>query len=290
MSKNIIDLQNDLEDLKALSVMVRSYGEIASNRMKRTRDNVLTQRDFLQAIDEIFLEVRSSYAKELERLARRRGFKKGEHITFLAHNGKKVAVFLSANTGLYGDIMRRTFDLFINESKRLGAEATVIGRLGRSMMVSLGQDTPYTYFDLPDYQIESGELNEIISHLVQYEEIHVYYGKFESVTTQEPTELTISAETPIKGRRLDVRVNYIFEPSLEKVLEFFESEIFASLFDQAVRESQLAKFAARILAMDQAEGSVRKSMDKTTFALSRERHRATGRKQLNALASVSEIL
>lgn len=289
MSRNILNIQSDLADLHALSVMVRSYGEIASNRMKQARDNVLRQRDFLQAIDEIFLEVRSSYAKELERLVKKKGFKKGEHITFLAHNGKKVAVFLSANTGLYGDIMKRTFDLFISDTRNLGAEATVIGRLGRSMMVSLGQDTPYTYFDLPDYQVKSEELADIVKHLVQYEEIYVYYGKFLSVTTQEPTKLLISAETPIAGRKVDLRTNYIFEPSLESILEFFESEIFASLFDQSVRESQLAKFAARILAMDQAEESVKKNINKVSLYLSRERHRATGRKQLNALASISKM-
>ena len=38
--------------------------------------------------------------------------------------------------------------------------------------------------------------------------------------------------------------------------ETFETQIFASLFDQSIRESQLAKFASRILAMDRAEQNI----------------------------------
>ncbi len=53
-----------------------------------------------------------------------------EKITFLAHNGKTVAVYLSANTGLYGDIVRKTFDLFMKDAQTGGIEATIVGKHG----------------------------------------------------------------------------------------------------------------------------------------------------------------
>ena len=37
-------------------------------------------------------------------------------------------------------------------------------------------------------------------------------------------------------------IKYFFEPSLEKVISFFEKEIIAAIFEQEVYESLLAKF------------------------------------------------
>ena len=72
--------------------------------------------------------------------------------------------------------------------------------MGRTLFVSAFPEKPYVYFDFPDYGIDSIKLSEIVSHLVPYEEIKVYYGKFESVVTQKPEFTTISAGTPIRGK------------------------------------------------------------------------------------------
>lgn len=279
------EIDAEIGQLSALSSLVRAYEEIASLRMKKTRDSVLKNRQFLAEINDIFEQVRMSFARRVNELARKKGKPGKEKITFLAHNGKTVTVFLSANTGLYGDIVQNTFELFLKEVRQGRSEVTIIGRHGLGLFLAEEPDRPYTYFDLPDYGISSSDLDEIIKHIVQYEEIHVYYGQFINVISQRPDTLTISAEISLKGEQKESKILYIYEPTLENILMFFETEIFASLFEQSVREGQLAKFASRVMAMDRADINVKNKLNELKFEKMRVLHRAANRKQLNSLSS-----
>lgn len=278
-------IEAEIDQVQALHTLVTAYEEIASIRMKKTRDSVLMNRQFQDAVSNVFEQVRASYAHQVMELAKSREGRGAKKITFLAHNGKTVALLLSANTGLYGDIVKKTFDLFTKEIRQGVSEATIVGRQGLSQFLAEEPDRPYTYFDLPDYTVTSEQVTEIIKHIVQYEEIHVYFGKFISVLTQKPSTLSISAEIELAEGKGREPVKYIFEPTLEQILMFFETEIFASLFEQTVRESQLAKFASRVLAMDRASENIKENLTKLNFRKLRIAHRVANRKQLESLAS-----
>lgn len=285
------EIEEEIAELHSLEVLTRVYGEIASLRMKATRSRVLNSRGFIAAVNEVFQEVLASYRKEVLKIVESKGVKRGQGVTLLAHNGKTVSVLLSANTGLYGEIVRKTFDLFIQDVKQNPeTEVTIVGRLGKAMYLAEGMKKPYTYFDLPDHGTDVAQLSALVRHLVQYEEIIAYYGQFQNVLDQEPTKFVISAQTLLadvgKGKEGKAR-EYVFEPHLERILQFFETEIFAGLFEQSVRESQLAKYASRILAMDNAQGNISERLGETSLTKLKIEHREKNSKQLNQLASVS---
>jgi ATP synthase F1 gamma subunit len=275
-------IKEEIQDLEGLRTLTDIYGEIASVRMKKIRESVLYNREFLNAIHGIFKEVLASYAEKFEEEAR------AGKITFLSHNGKTVATFISANTGFYGEVVQQVFREFIKEARKGSVEVTIVGRLGLSLLKQVEPNMPYTYFDLPDYGINKNQLDQIIRHLVQYEEIHVYYGKYQNLVRQLPTMYNISAGTFIKEAEKET-TKYLFEPSIEEILMFFEAEIFASLFDQSVRESQLAKFASRMMAMDTANENIEKKLTKVRLEKLRAGHRQDDKRQLDALASVYKL-
>ncbi|RJR28497.1 hypothetical protein C4564_05355 [Candidatus Microgenomates bacterium] len=279
--------QKEIKELGGFETLTRAYSQIASAHMKRTRGSVLLNRQFLAAINDVFEDVRASYAEEILKLANRRKHK--ESVTFLSHNGKTVAVFLAANTGLFGDIIQRTFNIFVKDISTSNMEAVVVGRLGKAMYLNALPDRPYTYFELSDDNISADELTQLIRHVVQYEEIRVYHAQFKTAILQTPTIYTISAETPMSELRVkaDRQAPYIFEPNLEKILVFFEEEIFASLMEQTVRESQLAKYASRILAMDKASENIKKKVRLLSLEKLRLSHAEADRKQLHALSGMS---
>lgn len=278
------EVQKEIFELMTLMALTSAYAEVASLRMKRVRSFVLKNRDFLSAIDGIFQEVLATYKKQVEKLANKKG---EEGITFLAHNGKTVSVLLSANAGLYGDIVHKTFDLFSKSVKDDEREVVIIGRLGLSMFETVYPNTPYTYFDSPDKDVGAEVVQQIISHLVAYERIHVYYGKFQSVVSQEPAMYDISADPTSRGsanfQTLE-KTLYFFEPNLSEILSFFESQIFASLFDQTLRESQLAKFGSRIQAMSKANENVNINLKRTRLKKLKLSHNVANRRQLNSLS------
>ena len=277
-------LAEEIGRISGLQTLVRAYGEIAAIRMRKTRTSVLANRGFLDQLNGVFEDVRASYAQEVAALAK--GTKGPAQVTFLAHNGKTVSVFISANTGLYGEIVQSTLDLFLEEVRQNISEVSIVGRHGLSLFLAEEPDRPYSYFDLPDDRVESAELEQIIKHIVQYSEIHVFYGKFQSVITQRPEKLEVSAEISLTTATSQKPRHYLFEPSLESVLTFFETEIFATNFEQVIREAQLAKFASRVLAMDRADENTKEEIRRLNFDKNRLKHRSINKKLLNAISSL----
>jgi len=274
------------EFLNSLRIIMETYEEIAASRMQNIRNSVLQSRSFVLDINNIFQEVKSSYKKELETLMKKKKIKDPQKLSFIKRNGKTLFVFLSSNTGLYGDIIRRTFNLFAEQFRKEKADAAIIGRVGYQQFKEEFAKVPFAYFDLPDNKIDSDSLGKIISFAVQYDKIVVFYGQFRNVIAQEALMLNISGDL-LPSSKLDAQVKYFFEPSLEKILEFFEKEIFSSIFQQIVLEAELAKFASRMVALDQATDNIRKKLKETIFQQERIRHQERNKKQIEALASIS---
>lgn len=280
------EIQKEISEVSSILNLAESYAQIAASRMKKIRESVLAQRQFLRAIESIFKDTLSVYASRLSEMVWAGKLKEGGRVTFLAHNGKSVAVLISANTGFYGEVVKNTFEKFLEAVKNKDFEITIIGRLGKNLFLSYEPNRPYTYFELPDYGIDRDKLSEAIKHLVQYEEIYVYYGQYISVVTQIPTTFKISAGTPVSGKFSQPKTKYIFEPNIEKILMFFETQIFASLFNQAIRESQLAKLASRIMAMDKAAENIRKRLKSLRVEKLKFVHKNENKKQLNSMGAI----
>jgi len=282
MDKRIIT--KEIDSLTIMQSLADAYAHISSTRMKNTRDGVVRSREFLAEIQEIFKELQDSYRREVMKLARKKKGVKG-NVTFLSHNGRSVAVFLSTNAGFYGSITRRVFELFAKDISSENLEATIVGRLGLSMFLESFPGRSYSYFDLPDYGKDSQKMGDLVRHLVPYEEIRIYYGKFKNIVNQHPEKTVISASTRVEERGEKEVVKYLFEPSLEEILTFFETEMFTSVFEQVISESQLAKFASRMLAMDSAGQKIRESLNAAKQDKLRLMHYISNKKQLEYLTS-----
>jgi ATP synthase F1 gamma subunit len=284
------EIPEEIDQLQVLETITDVYGQIASMWMVRARDSVLKSRDFLVRIQDIFVHVFAAYAKEIQKMAKKKQITRNGKVTLLSHNGKKVAVFISANTGFYGDIIKKTFQLFlddIHKENEENIEVTVVGKQGMMLFLNAEPNRPHTFFPFTDEHIDKQQLVDLVRHLVQYEEIRIYYGKFVNFLTQEPTMLVLSANPydnlppEEKGRA------YIFEPNLETILMFFEKQIFSSVFEQTIRESQLAKFASRITVMDRAGENIRQRLRVVSQQRLKLIHQKTNQKQISTLASMA---
>jgi F0F1-type ATP synthase gamma subunit len=287
MPNTVNEIDNEIGELGTLKSLVNVYGEIALSRMAAVRQTVLFSRLFLDEVTEVFADVQAAYLKQLQLAG---SISRDKKVTVLSHNGQKVLVMVAANTRLYGDLTQKTYNAFMEEYRQGGVEATIIGRVGLTMFKEeMGERHQYTYFDYPDDRMDSQAINEIVKHLVQYEEIHLYYGKYKNVITQEPVRYVLSAGKPMGEVGYGSRNAYMFEPSLEEVMRFFEKEIFGSLFDQVIRESQLSKFAARLVAMDRADQQIGEREKKMRINRLAEMHQVANRKQLNTMPALLRV-
>ena len=81
--------------------------------------------------------------------------------------------------------------------------------------------------------------------------------------------------------------HYLFEPSFEEIVKVFNGEILASIFEQTLHESQLAKFASRMLALDRSEDNIEKRLVKIRLEEVRLSHRLQNKKQLSTMSGLT---
>lgn len=243
-------IQSDIDLINTLRTVTQVYQEIAVMKMQKVRNSVLVTRDYLTKLSEIFYEVKRSYKKELEKL-----IKSGKNKnTTISQAETHLSILLSPNTKLYGDIVYKVVQNFITDIKKnKDDEITIIGRLGKELFTNEKIVRPFTYFEIPDSEISTDDLRAIISHIANFDKIKVYYPRFDNIINQHSTSTNISGDEAMKeGEELNYRErSYLFEPNLETILTFFKTQMLSSLFKQIVHESQLARFASRIHAMEE---------------------------------------
>lgn len=268
--------------------ILETYEEIAASRMQNARGSVLSGRSFIEELNYIFQQVKTSYRNEVLKKMHIRKIKDPKELTFIDRNGKTLFLLLSSNTGLYGDIVRKTFNLFIELMKKEKADAAIVGRVGLEYLKNSESKIPYSYFNMPDSSINNEDLKKIIAHIIRYEKVFIVYGRFENVITQEPIVTSISGD-PLPASQSESRskIKYFFEPSLEKIMQFFEAEIFASLFEQTVFESQLAKFASRMTTLELRVENITDILKDISHEKEKVRHRIMNKKQLETFSSMA---
>jgi F0F1-type ATP synthase gamma subunit len=281
--KEVLAEKDRLVNMKNL---VETYEEIAAIRMRKTRSQILHYRDFVQGLTQIFQDVKISYKSQILTLMKEKKIKDSDRLTLTKHNGKTVAALFSANTGLYGDLVKRTFNLFADYMKKNPqAEAVIVGRLGRFFFQEAFPNRPYQSFDLPDHVVKADQLQDLTKYLLQYEKILVFYGNFQSLSSQKSVVLKI-ADDDMDAQKDVAPIRYFSEPSLEKLMRFFEQEIFASIIEQTLNESDLAKFASRMFTLDKATENIKAKIVEVERQQRMIRHQTNNRKQQATLSGM----
>ncbi len=85
--------------------MIEAYEEISAIRMRKVKKSILERREFMEGLNEAFAYIAYAYKIYRESL------KEKAKNNILNTNGKTVSILLSSNTGLYGDVIRNTFNL-----------------------------------------------------------------------------------------------------------------------------------------------------------------------------------
>ena len=279
------ELTREAEFLTTLRTILETYEEIAATRMARIRSSVLASRDFLLEINAIFQQVKTSYKTQTELLMQTRKIKDSSKLTFIKRNGKTLYVFISANTGLYGEIIRRTYDVFVENLRKEPGDVAILGKLGMEIFNEEKIKAPLTYFEFPDNKMDNEAVQKIVEHIIKYEKVLVFYEQFNNVISQSPIVTNISGD-PLPWEKGGPQARYFFEPSLEKIMEFFEKEIFASIFQQTIFESELAKFAARMVSLDFASENTKIRLKQVIMTRQRIKHQEDNKRQLEKFASM----
>jgi len=208
--------------------------------MNKIREMTLKNREFIEKLIGIYSEIKRASLLEEEE-------EKGKKPKKVRLKKEKVAIFLSANARFYGglvlDIWKKVSQ-FLEENK---ADLVVIGRVGKTLVEKSNPNLKFFFFQLDDENPKKEEIEKIAEFLRDYQELHFFHGKFKTILTQEITQTLISGKMPEKTTKKPSA--FLFEPSKEEVLNFFERELMKAFFTQIFLEHRLSRHATRMVAM-----------------------------------------
>jgi ATP synthase F1 gamma subunit len=289
--QNLKSIEEEIETMETFRMITQAYEEISVMRMQRIRGSVIATRDFLDELSKVYVDIKANYRSQIVNLLTGKR-KKVQDVLDVNKNGKTVTILMSTNTKLSGEIVRRVFRQFIDYVENNDTEVVIIGRQGKNMYENHKATKPYKYYEFKENDISIESLKEIILGVYPYKKVNVFFGKFESLLTQDPTFANITGEdvSDDPNAKPEAVTPYLFEPSIEKILQFFETQIFSSLVKQTVNESELARYASRIRAMEDATTHIDKT--KLTLAILKRKMKQilTNRKQLEITKSAIRLV
>lgn len=278
----------EIELMSTLRLVTQAYEEIAVMRMQRIRDVVLHTRLFIGELGQVFVDVKSNYTNSaVEKMFFNKGKQKTMPSSVVEKNGKSVALLVTTNAKLNGEIIPKVFHEFYKYVNEHECDLVIVGRMGKQLYEQMPNKKPYGFFELGENQITNTSLRELVIGLLPYKDINVFYGKFESLLFQNPTITNLSGDDKKEKKETGEKtVLYVFEPSIETILQFFETQIFSSLVKQTLNESELARYASRIRAMEEAMQNIDKSSKGLSYQRNKIKKLLGNKKQLEIMSRV----
>lgn len=245
------EINNSIEEAKSLKEITQAFTQISSSKLKRIRSGVERNREFFQDLSGIYGLVNI--------IAKRR------KIPPPSKNGKTLSILLTSNERFYGKITSELIEFFLVQISKIRCDKLVIGRSGAETLKSLNYALSYTPLILKSDFPNSGEFLSLSKAVNIYTRVLVFHPKFQSVMTQIPviaditqSELAVHSETG-KSEELIAQINnFIIEPEIKIMVDFFDNQIKIILLEATFLESELARTASRLISMDSAQNEAEK--------------------------------
>ncbi len=235
----------ELSDLETIGFVASALFDVSAEKINRLRQAFDKNKAFYDEIATLYQAIKQS------------AFDRGELQKKSRRTIPTVAVAFTSNTRFYGSINAEIIAAFEKHMTTTGkgSDYIVIGRTGKMLMeASLGRAAAPAYYTFAEDEPSSDEINQFLERVEPYDQVTMFYPSFVNVFTHTVATRDVTY-WPKEQRKADTAesFDYIFEPELPKILQFFETRVRYLLFKRAMLESELARTASRLFAMNQAE-------------------------------------
>lgn len=273
----ITEQREVLRDYQMAHSVTGALRDISANHLQQVRTQYERSVQFFRELSQVYAEVRrqAQQADIAEARQQRRG---------------ALSIAITSDKQFYGSLNDEVMDRFVQET---GADdrAIVVGQTGRRYLKNHGvRRKRIRYVSFADEQPTSTEVQEIVTYSQHFTPVYVFYPQFKSVFRQPPqkTDITYTPEEASTDRREGATIEYIFEPEIPKMLSFFDTQIRSVLFRQIMLEVDVARTAARLMAMNRAEDRASDKVDEAYDTLQQEIAVLQTKQLLNTFAGVTQ--
>lgn len=247
----------DIQLMESLLALLTTNEELAVMEMQRIRETVLTARAFMDNLRVVYQELRSVRRSEQGPGEELKRWRLSGPKTRKTHADKAVAVLLSPNVKLSGEVSVAVFRQFLDYVRTHATDVIIFGKLGRELFLEQERGRAHEYIDIPD-QRRAAEVGAALARkLTAYDTVRIFHGRFINLVRQLPHTTTL-AENPLAGEGAAgagtaTRMQFLFEPSVELITQFFDEQVAGALLAQILSESSLALLGSRITAIERSQ-------------------------------------
>ncbi len=285
MSANMKEIKGRIDSVKNTRQITKAMDIVSSTKFKKYQKLTLKSRAYSNAIDETFSNIISN-SNEIK------------HVLFAGKKEvKKVGIIvMTSDRGLCGSFNSSTLkelEKCITQLSREGKEVSVIA-IGKKTIdycrrKGISIDSEYTQLIQETIFEKAKNISEEIVNLYMddvYDEVRLIYSKFISAINYE---LKNEKLLPMEVVESNKTREYIFEPSVESLLESFIPRRLNIKLYQSILENTASEHSARMTAMKNASDNAVDMIDKLTLEYNRVRQ-AIITQELSEIVGGSEAL
>ena len=275
------EIRRRIRSVKNIAQVTRAMEAVAASKMRRAQQQVLATRPYADKAREVL-----SYIARLDS----GGGAMDSLITPRAEIKTVGVILVTADRGLAGgfnaNVLRRAA-AFLKEQRSQGREVEVIavGKKGRDWILRYDPVLRAEFSSMPDTP-SMADIGPISRTAIddfrsgRFDEVHLIYTDFVNTLIQRPVALQILPVIPAEPT-VTMAPDYIFEPSVEAVLEqvlfgFTEVQILQGLY-----ESMASEHSARMVAMRNATDAANELVDELTLTYNKARQEGITRELMD---------
>lgn len=277
MSSSLGIRQNELEDLETIGSVASALFNVSAEKIKRLRAAFEKNKTFYDDIADLYQSIKQT------------AFERGELPKKSVTVVQTITVAFTSNIRFYGVVNAEVIEAFIKHMRSgVKSDYIVIGRTGKTLMENASDlQGRVSYYAFKEDEPDDEERRQFLKNVASYNQVQIFYPSFQNVFSQKVVmqDITYTPHTEIVPEHT-LAFDYIFEPELPKILNFFETKVRYLLFKRVMLESELSRTAARLIPMNKAQD---RSVEEVIRLRRAIRRKITNFNDLRLLESFSAI-
>lgn len=235
----IRELQEQLQGTQTAAFVTTMIRDISATKLQSVREEFDANKAYFKELHELTAMVTQyAYANDitLPSTAKR----------------QRVYIALTANKRFYGNLNANIMRRFYEELRAVPeAAGIVVGQTGEMYAREHYIDREFRYITFNADTPSAGEIKSLIALTETYAEVHVVHPTFINSFTQEAVVTDITHQ-PAEFTDKVPTVDYIAEPDIQAMLQFFMTQTRMVLCNRAIMETSVALLGARLMKMQRA--------------------------------------
>jgi F-type H+-transporting ATPase subunit gamma len=287
---SLLDMRRRIRAVKSTQQITKAMKMVAASKLRRAQERVVAARPFAREARRVLASVATRVDPAAHPLlARRPG----------AANGATLLIVIAADRGLCGSFntnVAKAVGGFLREHPGRPISLGLVGRKSRDMLSRRGLPVRFQHVGLPP-RIQFAEAEVIAAPAVadfvegKVDSVYLVFNEFKSVMVQkvafEPL-LPLAALAPAEPQT-GTAVDYLYEPSAERILSVLLEQLVQAQIYGALLESNAAFFAAQMTAMDAATRNSADMIENLTLTMNKIRQAAITREIIEVVSGAQAL-